>query len=157
MLAETAKIIPLLTTADFNNGTDTDSFKMLGDSATIIFTFGAVTGNAVLKVYSGATEGAKTSALPFRYAYGGAAIGSDSSDVLTDWGSATASSGLTLTGTTYTTRMAVVHVDASAMDTANSEEWLTLNISNAASAGIVHVVAVLENPRISGNQSTTLL
>ena len=64
MLAENAKIVPLLASANYGAGTDTDSFKMEGKKATIIMTFGSVTGDAVLKAYSGATAGAKTSALP---------------------------------------------------------------------------------------------
>lgn len=157
MLAETKKIIPLLHTADYNAGTDTDSFKMHGDKATIILTFGAVTGNAVLKAYSGATAGAKTSVMPFKYALGGGAIAAASADVLAAWSTATASSGITLTAASYASHMAVLEIDAADMDTANDEEWLTLNISNAASAGIVHIVAVLDNPRYTGNRSETLL
>jgi len=157
MLAEMDKIIPLLASANYGAGVDMDSFKMEAGKASIIMTFGAVTGNAVLKVYSGATAGAKTSTIPFRYAYGGGAIGASSADVLTAWSSAVAASGLTLTAATFGSKMAVIEFNAAAMDVANAENWITVNISNAASSGIMHAVAVLEKPRYSGNRSATLL
>ena len=157
MIAEGAKIIPLLASANYGAGVDMDSFKAQGDSITVILTFGSVTGNAKLKVYSGATAGAKTSSIPFKYAYGGGSIGAASADYLSAWGDGSASSGMTLTGTVYTSKMAVLNIDVDAMDLANNEEWLTLNIDGSASSGILHAVAVLENPRYSGNRSTTLL
>lgn len=157
MSAETNKIIPLLASADYGSGVDMDSFKMFAHQATVILTFGAVTGNAVLKVYSGATAGTKSSSLPFKYAYGGGSIGAASADKLSAWADATAASGLTLTGTTYGSKMAVLQFNAAAMDIANAEEWITIEVSSAATSGILHAVAVLDNPRYSGNRSDTLL
>lgn len=157
MISEDKKIIPLLASADYSAGVDMDSFKMEAAKATVILTFGAVTGNAVLKVYSGATAAAKTSSLAFKYAYGGGAIGASSADVLSAWGDATASSGLTLTAATYGSKMAVLEFNSAAMDVNNNEEWITVNISSAASSGIMHAVAVLDKPRYSGNRSATLL
>jgi hypothetical protein len=157
MLSEDKKIIPLLASANYGAGADSDSFKAYGDKVTLILTFGSVTGDAVLKVYSGATAGAKTSSLPFKYAYGGGAIGAASADYLTAWADATASSGLTLTAATYGSKMAVIEFNTAAMDVANAEEWITVNISSAASSGILHMVAVLDKPRYSGNRSATLL
>lgn len=157
MLSEDKKIVPLLASANYGAGVDMDSFKMFAGKATIIMTFGAVTGNAVLKVYSGATAGTKSSSLPFKYAYGGGAIGASSADVLSAWGNATASSGLTLTAATYGSKYAVLEFNSAAVDVANAEEWSTVNISSAASSGIMHAVAVLDRPRYSGNRSSTLL
>lgn len=157
MFSETEKIIPLLASANYGAGVDSDSFKALGGKVTLILTFGSVTGDAVLKVYSGATAGAKTSSLPFKYAYGGGSIGAASADYLSAWADATGSSGLTLTGTTYTSKMAIIEFNTAAMDTANAEEWITVNLSSAASSGILHMVAVLDNPRYTGNRSATLL
>jgi hypothetical protein len=121
--------------------------------ATFLLTFGAITGDAVLTVNSGATDGAKTSALTFHYALGSAVIGSANCDVLAAW---TSAATLTLTAATYQNKMLVIEIDASAMDTANDEEWLTLALSSAASAGILHAVAVLE-PRYPSGQSITAL
>jgi len=157
MISEDKKIIPLLASADYGAGVDMDSFKMLAHRCTVIMTFGSVTGDAVLKVYSGATAGTKSSSIPFNYAYGGGSIGAASADYLSAWGSATASSGLTLTAGTYGSKMAVLEFNSQALDLANNEEWVTINISSAASSGIMHAVAILDNPRYSGNRSTTLL
>ncbi len=158
-LPEEKKIVPVMNTADYNPGVAADSINMKGfHRCSFFMTFGAITGDAVLTVNSGATDGATTSALTFNYALANADIGVNTSltvgcDVLGD--NAT-SAALTLTAATYNSRMLVVEVDASDMDVANDEDWLTLDISNAASAGICHIVAVLE-PRYTGNISRSAL
>lgn len=150
--AEDLKIIPLLNSADTGAGVSMDSINMKGfHKATIAITFGVVVGNAVLTVNSGATDGANTSALTFRYAYGGAAIGSALADVLTAW---TSAATLTIAAATYSTKMLVLEIDASAMDIANGEEWLTVAIDGAGTSAYVHAVAILQ-PRYSGNMSAT--
>jgi hypothetical protein len=152
--AEDLKIVPLLNSADTGAGVSMDSINMKNyHKATIAITFGAVVGDAVLTVNSGTTDGALTSALTFRYAVGGGAIGAASADVLADW---TSAATLTLTAATYTTKMLVLEIDASAMDVANGEEWLTVALSSAGTSAYVHAVAILQ-PRYSGNQSATAL
>ncbi len=147
-LANRYKIIPVMNTANYNDGVDGDSINMAqGHRWTFVLTFGAITGNAVLTVNSGATAGAKTSPLTFKYALGSATIGSATADVL---GAQATSAALTLTGTTYANKMLVVEINGSAMDTVNEEEWLTIAISDAADAGICHIVAIVE-PRYSDN------
>ena len=144
-LAEEKKIVPLLNSADYNAGVSMDSINMKNaHRACVIMTFGAITGNAGLKVYSGTTAAAATSAMPFRYALGSAAIASSSADVLAAATTAVASSGITLTAATYASKMLVLDIDAADMDTANNEEWLTVVIDASASAGICHAVAVLD-------------
>ncbi len=146
------KVVPVIKTADYNAGVDGDSINCgKARRVTFIMTFGAITGNAILKIYSGATDGAKTSALTFKYALGSAAIGSASCDVL---GTESTSAALTLTGTTYADKMMIVEVDMQFMDADNNEEWLTMEISADASAGILHVVALVEPRYIDG---TTML
>ena len=157
MLSENEKIVPIFASANYGAGVDMDSFKMHGADATIIMTFGAVTGDAILKIYSGATAGAKTSALPFKIAVSGGAIGSASADYLGAWTDVVAASGATLTGATYTTKTGVVELSGDAVDTANDEEWITCELSAAASSGIMHAVAVVTSPRYTGNRSATLL
>jgi hypothetical protein len=145
-LASKFKIVPVLHTADYNGGAVGDSINMgKAYRATFILTFGAITGNAVLYLYSGITAGTLTSPLEFSYALGSADIGSVNADVLA---AQAKSSALTLTDATYQNKMLVIEIDTGDMDLANDEEWLTLYISDAAAAGIVHVVAVLE-PRYS--------
>ena len=153
-LPEEKKIAYVINTADYNAGVDADSINMKNlHRATFILLFGAITGDAVLTVNSGATDGAKTSALTFHYAVGGAACGSASSDVIA---ADATSAALTLTAATYANKMLIVEVNATDMDMANEEEWLTLSLSAAADAGILHCVAILE-PRYTGNLSASVL
>ncbi len=64
---------------------------------------------------------------------------------------------LDLTNGTYDNYMLIVEVDASAMDVANSEEWLTMRFTDPGGAtGNVTVIAILE-PRYTGNLSATAL
>jgi len=152
--AEKYKVVPVMASDDINAGVDSDSINMSKfHRCTFIITFGTLNGDAVLKVYSGATDGAKTSALTFRYALASAAIGSASCDVLA---ATTAAATLTLTAATYTDKMLIVEVDASAMDIANDEEWITLELSAAANSGSCDIVAILE-PRYASNCSGTAL
>ena len=156
-LAEEKKIVPVLNSADYGAGVTMDSINMKNfHRATFVLTFGAITGNAGLKAYSGATAAATTSALAFDYALAGGTIASSSADVLAANAAATASSGITLTAATYASKMLVIDVDASQMDIANGEEWLHLVIDSSASSGICHAVAVLD-PRYTGNRSATAL
>lgn len=151
---EVYKLSPLLNSANTGAGVSMDSVNMKGcHHATIVITFGAVVGDAVLTVNSGATNGALTSALTFHHAVGGAAIGSANCDVLAADGT---SAALTLTAATYTTKMLVIEVDASDMDIDNDEEWLTVAISDEGTSAIVHAVAILE-PRYTGNSSASVL
>jgi len=48
--------------------------------------------------------------------------------------------------------MMVFEINASAMDIANGEEWLTPVIDSAGTSGITHAVAILE-PRYTNNRS----
>jgi hypothetical protein len=151
-LASIYKFVPIINSADINAGVDGDSINM-GKAHRVLFVlmFGTLDGNAVLTVNSGATDGAKTSALTFRYALGSAAVGSASADVL---GAQTAVSSLTLTAATYSNKMLIIELEADQMDTNNDEEWLTLSLSDAANSGICHAVAIVE-PRYS--DGTTVL
>jgi hypothetical protein len=151
-LPEMKKIVPLLNSVDTGAGVSMDSINMKGfHYCTLIITFGAMVGDAILTIASGASDAALTSDLEFHTAYGGAAIGSANSDVLT---ADAATSALTIAAATYANKMLVVEVDASAMDVANEENWLTCAISAAGTSAIVHAVAILE-PRYTGNRSLT--
>jgi len=152
--AEKAKIIPLLTSANIGASTDLDSINVSNaHSVTFIFTCGATTGDVTFSFSSGTDAGTKTTAVPFSYAMGGAAIGTAvagsaaSCDVLGATGSATSTQALTCT-----TKMVVCEVDCSAIT--NGHSWLTGTV--AATAGIVHAVAIVQ-PRFTGNRSATML
>ena len=155
-LPERFKVVPVLASDNINAGVDSNSINMKNfHKASFIFTFGTLAGasGAVLKVFSGAADGAKTSALTFRYAVGSAAIGAASCDVL---GAQSTSAALTLTAATYTDKMLIVEVDASDMDVANGECWLTAELGAEADSGAADCVAILE-PRYTKNLSETAL
>lgn len=153
-LPERMKITPVMASDDINNGVDADSLNMSKyHRCTFLCTFGTLNGDAVLTVNSGATDGAKTSALTFRYALGSADIGQANCDVL---GATASAASLTLTAATYSDRLLCIEVEAAAMDTANNEEWLTLSLNDAANSGSCDILAVLE-PRYSANCSGSAL
>jgi hypothetical protein len=155
MFSENAKIVPILIDeTDIAGASDTQSIDMSGYSkATFISTF-STSAATTYTFNSGNATATKTTAVPFKYAVGGAAIGTAaagstvSCDVLGAWGSTAAGSG----ALTVTAKMAVCEVSASAMTA--GEPWLTCTLT--AASGIVHVVAILE-PRYSKNRSATAL
>lgn len=123
---------------------------------TFLVQFAAIgTASPVLYVYSGATDGALTSALTFNYAFASAACLSASADVLAAWGT---SAALTITHGTYDNYLLVIEVPASIMDVANSEEWLTINLTDPSTGctGNVTVTALLQ-PRYPANCSVSAL
>jgi len=135
----------------------TDSINMKGyHRCTYLIDIGTMAGGAdtVMTVYSGAAAAAMTSVLTFKYAYGGAislygSYGANH-DVLE---AETSVATLTIVRGTYTNFMLQVEVDASAMDVANGENWLTLQFKDVGGAtGLASVFAILE-PRYTGNRS----
>ena len=157
-LAEEKKIVPVLNYDDMDTGTalDGDSINMKNfHRATFIVNLHDIgTASPVLYLYSGATDGDKTSALTFHYAFGGAAQGTALCDVLA---ADATSAALTLTHGTYDDFMLIVEINAEDMDVANSEEWLTISFSDPGTAeGHVTATAILE-PRYTGNLSGTAL
>jgi len=158
MLAEKYKIVPIAHANDLNVGATqvTDSINMKGfHKATFVLQFHSLgTASATLKVYSGATDASLDSALTFSYAFGGAAQGSANCDKLAAWAT---SANLTITHTTYSDYMLVIEVDASDMDVANGEEWLTIETTDPTGAtGLYTAIAILE-PRYTGNRSDSAL
>ena len=108
-----------------------------------------------VKAYSGATSGALTSALTFRYALGQAAYGSTDSDVLDDWAT---SANLSIAHATYDNFMLVIEIDAKSMDLANGESWLTLVFADTDTNATGNVtVAALLKPRYGSNQAVSAL
>ena len=150
-LASNFKIIPVLRTADYNNGVAADSIDITkAHRVTYVLVFGAITGDSILTVKSGVANADQTTALTFKYAMGSAALGTTGSDVL---GTMSTSAALTLTGTTFVNMMLIVEVDMSQITLA-THKFLTMAIDATASAGIVTAIAVVE-PRYS--DGTTLV
>src|SRR5579862_6622812 len=110
-LTETSVCVPLCEPKDYGSlGVDFDSPKLVYMSGlAALITFGAITGNSVLTVYNGATKGAKTTAIAFKYRFGGGDFKAASADTL---GAPTAvtSAGLTLTAATFDHRMIAIEV-----------------------------------------------
>jgi hypothetical protein len=156
---ENYKIVPIGVDIDFDTGANnlSDSINMSSyHRATFLIQLADIgTDSPVLYVYSGATDASCDSALTFRYAFGSAAQSAANCDVLTDWNT---SAALELTHGTYDNYLLVVDVNASEMDIASGEEWLTLDFAddNVGATGQAIVIAVLE-PRYTSNQSVTAL
>lgn len=159
MFPEKYKIVPVGSDIDLNTAAanDCDSINMKNyHRATFLVNFQTLAGAAnYVALYSGATDGAKTSALTFRYAFGSAAQATADCDVLAAWST---SAMLTVAHATYDNYLLVIDIMASEMDTANEEEWLTLSFldTDTGATGNVSVIAVLE-PRYPSGQSITAL
>lgn len=157
-ISEYYHYVPILSDGDFNAGVnlDTDSINMANyHHASIIVSLQDIgVASPVMYWYSGATNAAMTSPLTFNYAFGGAAQGTASCDVLAAWAT---SAGLTLTHGTYDNYMLVVEIPATIMDLANDEEWLTGRFVDPGGAtGNVSVTAIL-TPRYKSNRHPTAL
>lgn len=148
-LSQECAIIPIGVDEDVTSSLDLDSFRMNEyNHATILISHSAaVTGNSVLTVNCGATVGAKTYAMDFRYRYGGAAEGAANADVLSAFVLTTVNY-LTLTAATFQGRVLVIEVDAAEMQNAGVQyDWLTVNFDGTASVGTVSAFAILSQPR----------
>lgn len=147
-------LIPVLEPVDAEAGIDGDSIHM-GRLHLVSYalTFGAVTGDAVLKFYVGATAGTKTTAVAFTTRLSSADFKAAGADL---YGAATAqaSTGLTLTAATYDHRTLVIEFDSQAIPDATP--WLTLELSAAASALLVSCTAI-GSPRLQSNTGTTAI
>jgi len=154
-ISEQYSSVPLIEPADYGSaGIDSDSVNMgrlhaLG----ALLTFGAITGDSILKVYSGATAAAKTTALAFKYRLGAADFKVALADQFGAWTSV-ASTGLTLTAATFANRQVAVEVDADQMT--DGEEWLTFELDSTATTLFVAGIGV-GSPRYPGNLIPTVI
>ena len=150
-LSEDLAVVPVLSDQDLSSAAamSGDSINMKNyHKAHFIVNFQTLGGAAIyVLVYSGATDGAKTSALTFNYAFGGAAAGSANCDVFSTWAT---SANLSVAHATYDNYTLLIEVDASIMDVANGEEWLTIVFADTdtGATGNVSVHALLE-PRFA--------
>ncbi len=153
-VSESLQLIPVLEAADYEAGIDFDSVHM-GRLLSLSFQmlFGAITGDAVLKFYCGATEGTKTTAIAFNYRIGGGAFKAASADILGDI-VAVASTGLTLTAATFTHKEVVVEIDSDTV--LDGKPWVTGELSAAASVLLVGVGGI-GYPRYAGHTVSTAI
>jgi len=160
MITKNVKYSPVGVDIDFNtaasNLSDSINMSNFHSCTYLIQLYDIGTASPVLIAYSGATDAACTSALPFKYRFGGAAQGSANCDVFGDWTDC-AATGLTLTHGTYDNYLLQVYIDAAAMDIANGEKWLTLDFTDPGGAtGQAIVIAALEPRYLSGTEVTAL-
>jgi hypothetical protein len=155
LLSEKFQFIPVIESADYGSaGEDGDSINMgKVHHVALAFSFGALTGNSVLKFYSGATAGTKTTALAFRYRLGAQDYETAASDT---YGALTAvtADGLTLTATTFDHRSLIVEFDSA--DMTADEPFLTVEIDDTATVLNVACLGIAE-PRYPANTMATAL
>jgi hypothetical protein len=158
MLAERFHIIPILSDQDLNAGAtmDGDSINLKGANwVTFIVGLQTLAGaNPTVGVYSGASNGACTTFVPFKYAYGGAAAGSADCDYLDDWTDAAAV--VTIAHASKDNFMLIIEVDPCSVAAGHS--WLTIEFADPSTGatGNVQVHAVVE-PRFKGNRHPSML
>jgi hypothetical protein len=162
-LPEKFKIVPVANEIDISGTVYTDSINMKNyHRATFILQIGTLAvADSHIWAYSGTADSTYTSTLPAKYAFGGAAYGSASCDVLSADSSnlsAGVPAAIHLTNGTYSDFMMIIEVESADMDMANQEEWLALKFINTdgGATGNVSGIAILE-PRYTANRSATAL
>lgn len=139
----------VLKPADLQAGADGDSINMARTAhATFLLQFGAITGNAILKMFEGATDGAKTTAKTFTYRLASADQGAASAD---QWGAAATSAALTLTAATYDNRLLAIEIAAEELT--DGMQWLTLEVGAEADVLYLSVLAILSGLRYGAGAS----
>ena len=142
--------------ADYGSaGKDCPSIKLgLHRRLTFIIGFGALTGNSVLSVYSGATTGAKTTQEKFSYRLANAAQGAANADV---FGAATQDvTSLTLTAATYANKILTVEFDPAQLSV-QGQDFITCSVDATATVLNMAILGIARGPRYSQNAMDTVL
>ena len=151
-LSENFSLVYVLKPADHEAGATGDSIHIgLLHSVAFLVAMATMTGDAVLTVKSGASAGTETTAETFRYRLSSADQAAANADQFGTWAT---SSSLTLTAATYSDRLLVIELDADQVT--DGQPWVTLALSDAASAATASVVA-LGAPRYAGNVQPTVI
>lgn len=159
-LSESLQFIPLLEPADYQAGSqDLDSIDMSKlHSVTIAIMLGAITGNdAVFKVYAGATAGAKTTELSWKYRLSAADYGVTLADT---YGAFTAiaagASGLVLaTAANWDHRTLLIELDSTAMP--SGMPYLTVETDDGSASLLMMSAIAVGVPRYTANLELTVL
>lgn len=146
-LVDELKFVPILHSANYGtSGVNSTSINMKNyHHATLVFTFGAITGDSTLTIKSAAAADTGTTAISDWTGWmTGADIGAAASDTFSATAVAVDSGEdyATLTAATYDNRMVVIEIPASKLAAGHS--WIRVEIDGTATAGIVHCVAVLQ-------------
>lgn len=154
-LSESVMPIPVVEAKDYGSaGIDFDSVHIGRLQALCVaINFGALTGNSVLTVNTGATEGTKTTAVAFKYRIGGGVFKAASADILGD-ATAVASTGLSLTAATFAHKLVTIDIDVDAMT--DGQPWVTVAIDATATVLNVGGVAYAK-PRHASHTALTVI
>ena len=143
-LNEDVGIIPLFEPIDLSAGGDSDSFELSkGAQADIILVTGVLTVPGVFSLFSGATVGAKTTALPFTYRLSGADFKATGADL---YGADVAASTGTITVSATLTDHRTFVISFKAADLPDGQPWVTANIASGTSQ-FVAAVAIIRGVR----------
>ena len=153
-LSESLAFIPLCEPKDYGSaGVDFDGVNLgLMNAFSADITFGAITGNSILKVYAGATA-AKTTAIAYSYRFGQADFKAALADTLGDQ-VAVASTGLTLTAATFDHRHITIDIDPDTLPSA--KPWITFEIDSTATVMLVGAIGIAR-PRYPSHGTATLI
>lgn len=140
-----AGLVPVVEAKDYGSaGIDGDSFRMdHAASFALLVNFGAITGSSTLLIYAGATAGAKSTALPFRYRQSQAVF---KAATLADQYATVVyvpATGLTLTDATFKNTTLVIDLDASEIGI-DAQPWITVSVSAVATVLLMSALAALE-------------
>jgi len=152
MLSENYNIVHVLEAQDHNAGVDGDSFHAGRISHfALLLSFGELAGDAVLKVFSGATAGTKTTAETFRYRVSDSELKTSTGDTYAAWAT---SAGLTLTAASYEDFSLIVEMDSDELT--DGQPWVTVEVGSEASEIFVAIMAVC-TPRFAAHDPLTLI
>jgi len=151
---ETQGLVYLAVAQDAGGGLDVESFKMNNSRrATIVLLMEDITvGSPIATLYSGASDGTKTTAETFRYRYSDAAINTATADTFSAWST---SAALTITHGTYDNFMLIIQIDAEQLT--DGQEWLTLQIGDQATEFTIAALALLDGPRYAQHDMPTAI
>ena len=152
--------IPLLAPADYQSGSqDFDSINMgLLHKVDILIMLGAITGNdPVIKLWSGATAGTKTTELPWKYRKSNADTPAASADVF----GARASIAIGGTGLTFTDsgdyNLRTLWIEFMSDQMTDGEEGLTVETDDGSASVLLMSAIAIGWPRYGGDTANTAL
>lgn len=151
-LSEQFSIVYVLKPGDYQAGGTGESINM-GKLHRVMYIlqFATLTGDGVLTLKSGASDGVQTTSETFRYRVSTGVQAAASADIFGSW---TSASTLTLTAADYTNKALILEIEASALT--QGQPWLTLAFSAAADALNASVIAIGE-PRYQSITAPTVL
>ena len=138
-LSESCVFVDFIESKDYGSAGITSDAIHLGKmhSVSVVFSFGAITGNSVLTCYASASRDLTTTAIAFNYRLGAAVFKAALADQFGD-AVAVASTGLTLVANTFKNRQFVIEIDADTMP--DGKPWLTIGLD--ATATVLNVAAI---------------